>query len=424
MKKFLKFSLISVLIVTSAFAVFKISSKYRVSILKDDIDCTIITKGCDRGKSIAVDEDGSTYIAYSDSIKLISSDGKETTLYRDKNLNIEELIYLDKGLFIVSNNSLLKFSLEDEEIETIIENIPLGGNDIDRKLLVKDDELYLSIGARTNAGISDGQEKDLYPIDVTLNGVNYGNNRTGAFKASGYPSSENEKIKGETIGNAAVYKVNYRDKSLKLFASGIRGITGFDYDSDGNILAIFSGMKNEGLRPVNRDSDYIYKLNENYWYGWPDYSGGDPISSPKFKGEESVKSLIKNPPNKIVATPFYQSNSLDSLREMAIDREGDVFPSDSIILWDRETQTICSLNKDGVFYKVLKLREDSNIEDIIYNGEEFLVLDSGIGCIYSIHEKGGLLGFNLPPIVWAFIFLLTFVLLVIVVLKFTNSKNK
>ena len=423
MKKFLRFSIISVLIVTAAFAVFKISNKYRVSILKGDIDCTIITKGCEGAKAITVDEEGSIYIAYKDSIKKIDSEGKEKLLYKEKDLNIEDLACVDKKLYFISNDKIESYSLVNNDVETVISGIPKGGNDIERKLLSKDKELFISIGTVTNSGISESGSGDISPIEITLSGVNYGSEKTGAFKDNGVSSNEGEKIVGSEIGNGAVYRIDLENKSTSLFASGIRGITGLDYDSEGNILAVFSGMKNEGLRAVNRDRDYIYKLAKGEWYGWPDFSGGDEISSPRFKGEELIKPLLQNPPKRVVAGPFYQGSSVDSLKELSIDKKGLILPKDSLLLWDKSENTISAINKEGVYYRVLKASDDSYIKDIIYNNKEFLILDSTIGCIYSLHEKEGLLGFKLPTAVWAFIFLLTFVLLIVAVLKFTNLKN-
>ena len=423
MKKFFKFSLISVLIVTTAFAIFKVSNKYRVSLLKDNIDCSVVTKGCDGAKSITVDDNGEIYIGYSDSIKNIDSEGKEKLIYKNKDLNIEDVKYSNNKIYYISKNMIQSFDLQNGEVETISENIPLSGNGIERKLLINKNNMYVSIGSLTNSGIDEGFGFDKSPIDIILNGVNYGEDKTGAFKEKGTESSEGERIKKSEVGNAALYEVDLSNGKLKLYSSGIRGITGIDYNSKGELMAIFSGMENKGVRPVNRDSDYIYKVNNGSWYGWPDFSGGDPIDSPRFKGDDVIKNIIKNHPNKMIEAPIYQAKSVDSLKEMAIDREGTIIPKDSMLFWDRSEETICALNKDGVFYRVLKLNEQSYIDDIIYNLDEFLILDSSLGCIYSLHEQEGLLGFKLPVEVWVFVFLLTFILLIISLLKLRNFKD-
>ena len=95
-----------------------------------------------------------------------------------------------------------------------------------------------------------------------------------------------------------------------------------------------------------------------------------------------------------------------------------------MVFWDRSKQMISVFNNKGVFYNLLKLKENSNISDIIYKNKEFLILDSNIGCIYSVHEKEGFLGFKLPLSIWIFIFSLCFLLLVICMLKLNKGKGK
>ena len=420
MRKFLKFCIISIVIVTLAFVIYNLSGKYNIDILKDDIDCTIITKGVEDSRAMALDENGVMYIAFDDSIKQIDNDGKEKTIYKDRDIKIEDLGYKDGYLYFISDTRLNKISLSDGVVQVLVDNIPLGGNGIDRKLLITDDEAYLTIGSVTNSGISEGNEFDRTPVDLTLNGVNISG--TGAFKRKGEKSEQDETIKKSPIGNGTVYNVNLDTGSIKLFAYGIRGVSGIDVNSKNNIMAIFTGMNEEGVRPVKRDKDYIYEIKSNEWYGFPDFSGGDKISSPRFKGEEIIKPLLKSYPNKLPSGPIYEHSSVDSLRELAIDRNGLVFDKDTMIFWDKNKNVIGSLDNNNVYKNILKINEDSVVEDIIFNDNQFLILDSGIGCVYNINIEEGILGFRLPVVVWAFIFLLLFSILMIVLYKMSLKK--
>ena len=422
MRKFLRYSIIAILIVTAAFSVFKISNKYSMSILKGDIDFTVISKSCENAKAIATDDNKNIYIAYSDWLKAIDSEGKEKILFKNKELNIEDIVYYENKIIYISGDKLEEYSLENASVKTLYSGIPKGGNGIERKLLLKNDSIYLSIGGATNSGISQGKEFDLSPIDITLTGVNYKD--TGAFKENGIPSYPGEKISKVSFGNGALYYIDLKNNKVNLYSSGIRGITGFDFNSKDEMMAIFSGMKNEGLRPVNRDKDYIYKVEMSKWYGWPDYSGGDPISSPRFKGEEIIQPLIENPPRKVIEGPIYQHKTLDTLKELAIDTEGAILEKDSLLFWDKEEAMICALSPEKVYFKVLKVKDSSEIKDIIFNKDEFLILDSSLGCIYRICQKQGMLGFKLPIEIWIFILALTFILLSIVVLKLTKKFHK
>ena len=410
MKKFLKFCLMSIIIVTLAFITYKVSDKYNLDILKDDIDCTIITKGVENSRAIALDENGIMYIAFDDSIKQIDNDGKEKLIYKDKNLKIEDLAYKDGALYFISDSRLNKFLLSNNTVQVLIDNIPLGGNGIDRKLLITDKESYITIGSVTNSGISEGDNFDRTPIELTLNGINI--DGTGAFKGNGIKSEQGEGIKSSPIGNGTVYKISLESGSLELYACGIRGISGIDINSENNIMAIFSGMKDEGIRPVKRDKDYIYELKKNEWYGFPD-----------FKGDEIIKPLLKTYPKKSPLGPSYQHTSVDSLKELAIDKNGLVFGKDTMVFWDKSENVIGALDKNNVYKKVLKVSNESFVEDIIFNGNEFLILDSGIGCVYNIKAKEGILGFTLPVIVWVFVFLLAFAILMIFVYKMSKKKE-
>lgn len=420
MKKFLRYIIISIFIVVIAFSVARISNKYSLTIMRSDIDCEVISKGCEGAKSLAVGE-GYIYVAYDHEIKEIDSEGKERTVYRNKNLNIEDMVYLNNNLIYVSNDSIENFSLSDNKVDILCCGLPLGGNGIDRKLLLKGEELFIAIGAVTNSGIAEDEAYDLSPISIELNGLNY--NGTGAFKKFGEESYNGEKIKKAIIGNAAVYKIDLKKEQIDLFATGIRGITGFDVNSKGEIISVFSGMKNEGARPINRDKDYIYKIEENRWYGWPDFSGADPINSPRFKGKEVVDPLIKNPPTNVVDAPLYQHSEVDSLRELAIDKDGSILDQDTFLCWDKKEAAISNLNINGASSKVIELKENSNIEDIKYIKGKFLILDSGIGCIYNVHEKEGILGFEIPAIIWIFIFLLLVAILLIIILKLAKTNE-
>jgi hypothetical protein len=422
MRKFLRCSIIAILIVTAAFSVFKISNKYSASILNGDIDCTVISKGLEGAKAIAVDYDKNIYIAYNDGLKAIDSEGKERSLFKSKALNIEDIVYYENKIIYISGDNLEEYTLDNATVKTLCSGIPKSGNNIERKLLVKEDCIYLSIGAATNSGISQGEEFDVSPINITLTGVNYAG--TGGFKKMGIENKVGEKISRVPFGNGALYYIDMKSDKVYLYSSGIRGITGFDFNSEGEFMAIFSGIKNEGFRPVNRDKDYIYSVEMNKWCGWPDYSGGDPISSPRFKGEEIIQPLIENPPRKLIEGPIYQHETVDTLKELAIDKEGAILEKDSLLFWDKEEAMICGLSPEKVYFKVLKVKDNSQIEDIIFNKDEFLILDSTVGCIYSICQKQGMLGFKLPIEIWMFILALTFILLSILVLKLTRNLNK
>ena len=416
--------LILMVILVGALSLYKLSNKYDLNILKSNIDCTIVVKGCEDAEALTVDADDNIYIAFSDYIKSVDREGKEKLIYKEKSIEIEDIAYYDNSLIYIAGDGIYKISLSDNGKETLCSNIPLSGNNLKRRLVVDKDMLYIAIGARTNSGISEGDYADIPPVEVTLNGNNYGAKLTGAFKKYGVKSENGEKVNARDIGNAAIYSLSLKNKKLSLYSTGIRGVKGITLNSKGEIEAIFSGMNNEGLRAVNRDKDYIYKVEKGVWYGWPDFSGGDPIDSPRFKGEEIIKPLLKSSKDRNVPAPISQSESLDSIQGIAADKYGKVLEKDTIMFWNSKTEKICTLSVQNVYKEILKLKSGSNIEDIIYTSNEFLILDNEAGCIYSVHKKNDVLGFKVPVVIIFFIFILLVSLLIIILYKLMNKNKK
>lgn len=436
MNRFLKFIIFSVIIVVLAFGLYKFSNQYKMNILKNNISWSVECKNCKNAVAFTKDENKNTYIAYDNYIKVIKEDGREEIVVQSKLFKIEDIIFYENELYFITNSELYKYDLKKKELKLILENIPFEGSYIDRNIIIKDSKLLLSIGSATNSGIASdigAYSKDKIPydkssIDITLNGVNYGEKKTGAFMPYGNTSENGQKIKSESLANSCVVEINLVNNKPVLYASGIRNIKGWDFDSEGKLIGIVGGMENVGERPVKRDFDYIYKIDKGKWYGWPDFSGGDPISSPRFKGENLIVPLISNPPNKIVATPVYQYDNVGCIRYLAIDKEGRILDKDTKIYYDNNEKIIGAITKESIKLDLLKLRDESKIKGIRYSKGDIFILDSGVGCIYKLQSNNSNLKFNLPKPVWifmgGFIVILACLLIYKSYLKKMRIKNK
>ena len=109
-----------------------------------------------------------------------------------------------------------------------------------------------------------------------------GDGKTGAFSPYSVSNEVGEKVESQKIGNAAILSYDIKTEEIKLYAHGIRNINGWDTDNEGKIKAIVGGMEDLPPRNIKDDKDYIYNLQEENWYGWPDYSGGDPIKYTRY----------------------------------------------------------------------------------------------------------------------------------------------
>nr|WP_275298470.1 hypothetical protein [Clostridium sp. YIM B02555] len=423
--------IISIIIVVSAFGVFSVSSQYRMNTLGSNVSWSVAYKNCNGAEAFDKDENRNTYIAFDNSIKVIKENGLEENLIQDKTLKIENMIFHNNKLYFISKSELYSYDLNNKALKVLLDNIPCEGKYLDRNLIIKNSNLLLSIGSATNSGIAsydsnyspDKIPYDRSSMDIILNGINYGDEKTGAFMPYGNSSQEGQKIKAQNLANASVYEINLNNNKSVLYASGLRNITGWDFDDKGDLIGIIGGMENVGERPVAMDSDYLYKIDKGKWYGWPDFSGGDPINSPRFKGEKLVAPLIANPPNKIVAGPIYKYTEAGTMRYLAIDKEGKILDKDTKIYYDSKQNIITSLSSNYIISDLLKLKDKSEIKGIKYYEGDVYILDSGLGCIYKMQANNLKFQFKLPIQVWIFVGIMLAILVSLIIYKLQRKRK-
>ena len=293
-------------------------------------------------------------------------------------------------------------------------------------ITLKDEYLYITIGSNTNAGIVDegNKNEDIASFEWVSTGIGYNGNY--GFTKFGQVVNSGEKIKEGMLSNASILKYNLNTGKLSTYATGIRNVEGIATNSMGELTAIVGGMNEEGGREVKDDVDYIYDIKEKAWYGWPDFSGGDPITSPRFSdGTNKLSYIIENHPTETPLPPRYQHNSLQSLKGLAIDYEGKCFPKDTVIFADNKENCIYVLTELGTSKAIVSLDKNSYIEKIRYNNSSIYLLDSKAGCIYKIQGEINNSSFNLPNIIWIFIAILVIAIVMTIIYKVKNKrKNK
>ena len=208
MFKNLKFWSAFAVIVIIAFAIFSRLDNYQMKILKGNIECNVITKGCKKAKALTT-SNKVIYVAYNTYIKKIDALGKETIIYRTDEV-IEDIEYYHENLYLISGNNLIKYSLKSKKKKIINSKIPLCGNNLERRLLLYGDNLLICISAHTNSGINEDGSIEIL-----------------ASKAK------------KDIGTAAIYEINLNDNKISLYASGIRGVAGICCSENNDVYAIF-----------------------------------------------------------------------------------------------------------------------------------------------------------------------------------------
>jgi len=92
----------------------------------------------------------------------------------------------------------------------------------------------------------------------------------------------NQVVRGQTKCSGAVLRVRPNGKDLQLVAWGFRNPFGLGFGLDGQLYATENGFDERGSRPVWGAPDVMWNVQPGLWYGWPDFSGGEPISAERF----------------------------------------------------------------------------------------------------------------------------------------------
>jgi len=251
----------------------------------------------------------------------------------------------------------------------------------------KDDDFkyFLQIGNCPKENLKDVKVSKWLGIE------NYDENKKGAFVPYNTKTSKGEKVKGNILGNGAIIEFNIESKKKQLYSYGIRNVKGFDLNSSGEIFAIVGGMEEEGYRPLSEDSDYIYKIEgKGTWYGWPDYSGGDPVNSPRFReeGKPIINFITDEHKSYVMPKPLYQSEGTRNINTLLIDREGTILGDEnSFLFFNNKNNTLSKLLKEGEVKELIYLDKNSYINDMKIIGDNLYILDGNKGVLFRLEKS-------------------------------------
>lgn len=397
MKKIFKIGIIIILLSIIALIFNKF---HNVNIINKEhgiIECNLKYKGLLGCIDFSIDEEYNYYIAYSNRVEVISKLGENYTLFKDDNLSISAIEYYKNNLYFLSENNVICVNIKTKEQRILVNNIPNFGDYKNGVLKVKNNNLYISIGAATNSGVVGNDNEwlkenpyfhDITPIEIILKGKDFGEEKTGAFVPYKTKNSKSQIVAAHFPGNSSLIIYNINNDKMETYASGIRNVKAMGFTSENKLVVVVGGMENRGLRPIKGDTDYIYEITKNYWYGWPDYSGGDPISSPKFKGKnnEKIDFILDMHPTNSPPAPIYQHKSLNSLSSMAIDENGILGKKDSIYFYDNKDNIIYELDKGNILINRFVLGKFANIDKMIFSKDKLVILERKTGCIYTFSK--------------------------------------
>jgi glucose/arabinose dehydrogenase len=199
----------------------------------------------------------------------------------------------------------------------IVDGLPsLGDHHTDGPALGPDGWVYFGQGTATNSGVvgTDNHDfgwldrhRDFHDVpcrDVTLTGQTFRSEDpktgdevvTGAYQAYGTAGATT--VPGQAKCSGAVFKVRPDGSDLTLVAWGFRNPFGLAFDPKGQLWVTDNGYDDRGSRPVFGASDWLWRVEEGAWYGWPDHADGRRLGAARWKppGHPRPEPLIANPP--------------------------------------------------------------------------------------------------------------------------------
>ncbi|MDF2485374.1 MAG: repeat containing protein [Herbinix sp.] len=261
------------------------------------------------------------------------SNGVFQTVAQDFNVPLSGINYYNGDIY-VSHRGTVTVIHPDGSRTDIISGLPSNGDFTNNKVEIgPDNKLYFGQGSATNSGIvgTDNQWvrnfaflHDYPGAYIMLQGQNYITNNmllpegeeelvyTGAFSPYGVSNYPYEVRKGIIKATGSILRANLDGTQLEQYAWGLRNAVRLKFDSAGNLFAANQGFDARGSRPIANATDHIYAITQGLWYGWPDFSAGEPVTSRRFipEGGQQVEFLLTNHPND-APVPFaiFPSNS-------------------------------------------------------------------------------------------------------------------
>ncbi|OLY94809.1 glucose dehydrogenase [Cnuella takakiae] len=242
-------------------------------------------------------------------------------------------------------------------IRPLISNLPSFGDHHTNGPVVRDGQLYFSIGTATNSGVVGADNAnygwlkrkptfhDIACRDIILSGQNFNTTNvlteapadvaiTGAFMPYGTGTNKGQVVRGQVPCSGAILRMPLKGGAPQLVAWGLRNPFGLAFAPNGKLYTTENAFDERGSRPVWGAGDVLWEVQQGLWYGWPDFSAGKPIASdeefnPK-KGGQNLRPILQEYPNQppkpaAIFGVHSSANGFDFSRGTAFGFEGQAF---------------------------------------------------------------------------------------------------
>jgi glucose/arabinose dehydrogenase len=211
-----------------------------------------------------------------------------------------------QGDIYVSHRGTITVVKPDGKKRDILSGLPSWGDHHNNQVVFgPDGKMYFGQGTATNSGVvgEDSRWVKRYPFfhdypgaSIRLTGQNFVSKNvfsqatqeqavTGAYSPFGVPTKPRERVKGMVKASGSILRANPDGSQLELVAWGLRNPFRIKFDRKNRLFASNHGMDERGSRPIANSPDEFQRIRPGTWYGWPDYTGGYPVTLPQFKPE-------------------------------------------------------------------------------------------------------------------------------------------
>jgi glucose/arabinose dehydrogenase len=106
--------------------------------------------------------------------------------------------------------------------------------------------------------------------------------RTSAYQPFGKVVPAGTIIRGRTKANGTILRMDPSGSGLEVFAWGLRNPYGLLWGPDGRLYCADAGADERGSRQIANAPDKLWVVEQNGFYGWPDYVSGKPVTDAAF----------------------------------------------------------------------------------------------------------------------------------------------
>lgn len=287
---------------------------YNIDVFAEGLDTPISMVFTESGEMLVAD---AGVISGSGKVLRLSNKGFEV-IAEGFNPPLTGINYLNGNIY-VSHRGFITIVKPDGTKQNILSGLPsLGDHHNNQVIFGRDGKMYFGQGTATNSGVvglDNGWIKNHpffhdYPgDDIILNGENFITKNiqtaspndyasTGAYSPFGIPSKPYEIVKGIVRASGSILRANPDGSNLQLIAWGLRNPFRLKFDRFNRLFSTNHGSDVRGSRPINNSPDEFQIIKPRFWYGWPDYTGGLPVTLSRFKaeGKPQPKFLIADHP--------------------------------------------------------------------------------------------------------------------------------